>query len=198
MKSHLAKVSLALLSTVFLLGCQEQGSGAVGPEGLGPELDHKSKPHGGPGGGGGDKVRYSVEAVAGNCSGSPYPLWLSTEPSANSVGAGGGQIVWDPMSAITLMNGVELHSRGQANMNVHKGEISHVNFGRRDDANQVNYTTGGLTPDPAVSPLPQRTFIIEFNRLTEVFAMIARGNKRGPLLGTICVGELVFTPLDGS
>ena len=33
MKAHLAKVSLALLSTVFLLGCQEQGSGPVGPEG---------------------------------------------------------------------------------------------------------------------------------------------------------------------
>ena len=33
MKVHLTKVSLALLSTVFLLGCQEQGSGPVGPEG---------------------------------------------------------------------------------------------------------------------------------------------------------------------
>ncbi len=37
MKSNLAKVSLALLSTVFLLGCQEQGSEPVGPEG--PEFD---------------------------------------------------------------------------------------------------------------------------------------------------------------
>jgi len=35
MKSHLAKVSLALLSAAFLLGCQEQGSGPVGPEGVG-------------------------------------------------------------------------------------------------------------------------------------------------------------------
>ena len=33
MKSHLAKVSLALLSAAFLLGCQEQGSEPVGPEG---------------------------------------------------------------------------------------------------------------------------------------------------------------------
>ena len=37
MKSHLAKVSLALLSAAFLLGCQEQGSGPVGPEG--PQFD---------------------------------------------------------------------------------------------------------------------------------------------------------------
>ncbi len=36
MKSHLAKVSLALLSTAFLLGCQEQGSELVGP---GPEFN---------------------------------------------------------------------------------------------------------------------------------------------------------------
>ncbi len=51
MKAHLTKVSLALLSTVFLLGCQEQGSGPVGPEGLGPEFGHK--PNHNPGGGGG-------------------------------------------------------------------------------------------------------------------------------------------------
>ena len=42
MKSHLAKVSLALLSAAFVLGCQEQGSGPVGPEGLGPEFDKPS------------------------------------------------------------------------------------------------------------------------------------------------------------
>ncbi len=39
MKAHLAKLSLALLSTVFLLGCQGQGSEAVGPDGLGPEFN---------------------------------------------------------------------------------------------------------------------------------------------------------------
>ena len=37
MKAHLAKVSLALLSAAFLLGCQEQGSEPVGPEG--PQFD---------------------------------------------------------------------------------------------------------------------------------------------------------------
>ena len=38
MKAHLAKVSLALLSAAFLLGCQEQGSEPVGPEGLAPQF----------------------------------------------------------------------------------------------------------------------------------------------------------------
>ncbi len=43
MKARLAKVSLALLSTVFLLGGQDMGSGPVGPEGLGPEFDKPVK-----------------------------------------------------------------------------------------------------------------------------------------------------------
>ena len=63
MQAHLTKVSLALLSTVFLLGCQDMGSEPVGPEG--PQFDKKgtgdcaTKPHnlhchgdGGDGGGG--------------------------------------------------------------------------------------------------------------------------------------------------
>ena len=37
MKSSLAKVSLALLSAVFVLGCQDMGTGPVGPDG--PQFD---------------------------------------------------------------------------------------------------------------------------------------------------------------
>ncbi len=63
MKAHLTKLSLALLSTVFLLGCQEQGSGPVGPEGLGPEFDHKPK-HNPGGGGGGDPQLFKVTVTS--------------------------------------------------------------------------------------------------------------------------------------
>lgn len=42
MKTHLAKVSLALLSAALVLGCQDQGSGTVGPDGLGPQFAKKS------------------------------------------------------------------------------------------------------------------------------------------------------------
>ena len=38
MKSDLVKLSLALLSAVFILGCQDQGSGPVGPDGLVPQF----------------------------------------------------------------------------------------------------------------------------------------------------------------
>ena len=42
MKAHLTKLSLALLSAVFLLGCQEQASSPVGLEG--PQFDKKGDP----------------------------------------------------------------------------------------------------------------------------------------------------------
>ena len=67
MKSHLTKVSLALLSAAFLLGCQEQGSEPVGPEGLGPEfkLDCDLKPadhpcHGGSNGGENEDATFTA------------------------------------------------------------------------------------------------------------------------------------------
>ena len=41
MKSHLAKVSLALISAAFLFGCQEQASSPVGLEGPGPQFAAK-------------------------------------------------------------------------------------------------------------------------------------------------------------
>ncbi len=54
MKRHALIMSAALLSTALLLGCEDQGSGPVGPEDIGPQLTHKKdKEHGGKGGGGG-------------------------------------------------------------------------------------------------------------------------------------------------
>ena len=43
MKSSLTKVCLALLSTAFLLSCQDLGSGPVGPDGLVPQFDKPVK-----------------------------------------------------------------------------------------------------------------------------------------------------------
>ena len=65
MKAHLAKVSLALLSVAFLLGCQEQGSEPVGPDGQDPEFTHKNeKPHGGGGGGGKGALHPATGSLA--------------------------------------------------------------------------------------------------------------------------------------
>ncbi len=54
MKRHALIMSAAVLSAALLLGCEDQGSGPVGPEDIGPQLTHKNgKEHGGKGGGGG-------------------------------------------------------------------------------------------------------------------------------------------------
>ena len=41
MKKHLVKLSLALLSAVFILGCQDLGTGVVASDGPGPQFDKK-------------------------------------------------------------------------------------------------------------------------------------------------------------
>jgi hypothetical protein len=55
MRPQRVALPLALLSAAFLLGCQEQASGPVEPDGLAPRFTHKDpdKVHGGPKGGGG-------------------------------------------------------------------------------------------------------------------------------------------------
>ena len=49
MKSSLAKVTLALLSAVFILGCQDVGSGPVGPGGLEIQAKREKDPRKGDG-----------------------------------------------------------------------------------------------------------------------------------------------------
>ncbi len=42
MKSNLTKLSLALLSAVFVLGCQDVGTGVVASDGPGPQFVKKA------------------------------------------------------------------------------------------------------------------------------------------------------------
>ena len=64
--------SVALVTAAFLLGCQEQASNPVGPEGLGPQFTHKEggKDKGTPGGNTGDPLTFTV-TVSGKISGGP-------------------------------------------------------------------------------------------------------------------------------
>ena len=69
MKSHLTKVCLALLSAVFILGCQDLGSGPVGPEGVVPQFNKPNKNgdhnHGADDGGG---PTYNISMIDGDIS----------------------------------------------------------------------------------------------------------------------------------
>ena len=90
MKAHLAKVSLALLSVAFLLGCQEQGSDPVGPEGLGPEFHHGKGSHadGGGGASSGDNPGASIYeyTFTGDITTDPSPAGARNTAGNNNDG----------------------------------------------------------------------------------------------------------------
>ena len=87
MKAHLAKVSLALLSTVFLFGCQEQGpAGPEGPQfhGTPCEEDHKKDEGcGGGGGGGGGKEAVTLD-LEGSMEVGELPVTIGNNLGANN------------------------------------------------------------------------------------------------------------------
>ncbi len=91
MKAHLARVSLALLSTVFLLGCQEQGSGPVGPDGpqfhgTACEKHHKKDEGcGGGGGGGGKDIPVGVTVDGGMNTGTEPPQLMQLAEDESSL-----------------------------------------------------------------------------------------------------------------
>ena len=84
MKSNLAKVSVALLSAVFILGCQDLGTGVVASDGAGPQFavnfcDKKPnhpKCGGGDGGGGKPSVPVVKVTVAGGMTASKQDIEL--------------------------------------------------------------------------------------------------------------------------
>lgn len=91
MKTHLTKVSLALLAAAFLLGCQERGSEPVGPEGVGPQFaegggqlfarklcDDGNPPPCPKDGGAAEGVPVSVTALEGITSVASWPSQLRT------------------------------------------------------------------------------------------------------------------------
>ena len=110
MKSGLVKLSLALLSAVFVLGCMDQGPGPVGVDGLVPQFapGNNGKPDK-PGGDGGselaevtlgppmemasllasgqnDDVKVSLGVFF---SGHPIEMAFDTESCVKTIGAGG-------------------------------------------------------------------------------------------------------------
>jgi hypothetical protein len=68
MKFDLTKVAIALLSAVFILGCQDQGTGVVEADGLGPQFAKKcdSPPCGKDDGGGGGGLIKTATLVLGD------------------------------------------------------------------------------------------------------------------------------------
>ncbi len=194
MKAHLTKVSLALLSTVFLLGCQDLGSGPVGPEGLGPEFTHKGDPHGKPGGGGGDPIVLEVAFTTHTGDGTfPHddPTLTTPEPVNNGrkfLNSSGFAInKFKPKGSDILMLTAAFNAHRKA------GKIVSllVWVGDADPFYQSTdvYKSPSLTIDPPFAPLAEG-FTLHVHR----DHLPVTGKNASSSIGTISVADVVFTP----
>ena len=94
-----------------------------------------------------------------------------------------------------------LNKLGIANVVVRKGEIEEVVLYNGNQETGVRYTTGeisfttsgGALLDDGTAP---DQFTITGTDNVPVYPLTTRGNKRGPQVGTICVGDMVYTRTD--
>ena len=99
MKKYALTMSVAVLSAALLLGCQEQGSGPVGPDGLGPAFSHKDSHN--PGGGNGDVTPIMVD-LSGGMRASSQPVVVQKDNEREFVLRGDGRILTQLSMAIDL------------------------------------------------------------------------------------------------
>ena len=92
---------------------------------------------------------------------------------------------------------VALNYLANANVGAHRGQIDFVVLYIRNQATNVNYTTGEISFTPSGPLLDDGSVPDQFTITGEdnvlVYPLTARGNKKGPPVGTICVGDMVYT-----
>ena len=135
-----------------------------------------------------------MEAVAPGCvAGNAWVL-----PNNGESGEGLFARWPDDLTVTTVApgGGVSLTGRASANVILGKKPFDKVvlyldtNIGL---PNRVRYNTDPLRILNIVDP-SSNTFTIEVRAAAAaVYPLTARGNKQGPSVGTICVGDLVFT-----
>ena len=178
MKAHLAKVSLALLSTAFLLGCQEQGSNPVGPEGLGPEFTHKNGEHGKGGrGGGGGKTDLAVTYTT-------HADTVFASPTFTTKRLIGEGCELDPPLELAGYVWV-LCAQGQR---VRGGKLTEIHVWVTETGDSV-WHSGWLPVDPPVTLFAGLTLHLHADNV----ALSKEHDKKAPSPGTISVVDLVYT-----
>ena len=83
MRVRLTRVSLALLSATFLLGCQDLGTGVEAPDGLVPQFGKGNGKGKGKGGGGGDVAGF-LTLTDGMATATDLPVLLSGSYAAQN------------------------------------------------------------------------------------------------------------------
>ena len=157
-----------------------------------------------PGGKDDDKsVAYSVKATQGDCpsrNDDPVlnrndPLWNAWTSDIPGFTSKNTLFTKWPIGALTVtINGpgnIELKGKS-ATVGMHKGQI--VKVGLYGGFGGVRYTTGQLDITPFDNPSPNAFPIQVRQDGVHVYPLTAKGNKTGLSVGTICVGDLEFTP----
>ncbi len=193
MKSHLTKVSLALLSTVFLLGCQGQGSEPVGPEG--PQFDKKGTGrcaaaadeghcHGGGDDDGGGALQVTFTTDGGFVATDPTLTTLAPTPVNHKLGGGFA------MNPITV--GGFILQRVDAYPRIKAGNVTEVEFYFYDTEGNI-YHAGPPWPsvDPAVPVSDGFTLHLHANGVE-----LRTGNgPNSTVIGTVSIADAVYTPV---
>ena len=146
-----------------------------------------------------DKPVFEVDAVlawpctALNASNS----WVSTSPGLTGDGSLSPRWAQGDLTVTTVAPGGGVFLTGRASVNVILGKdkvalYMDTNIGL---PNRVRYNTDAL-PISIVGDTSSGTFAIQVRAdPVNVYPLTARGNKQGPSVGTICVGDLVYTKL---
>ena len=137
MKSDLVKSSLALLSAVFILGCQDLGSGPVGPDGLVPQFHaahedctgHKKNDLGcdDPGDPGGDQRFNVTMTIAGADLSNPLVQTGRVHNDANGILMDNFKLdlsFLTELAGLTCGSGIPVGLTGELNDNATFGQIS--------------------------------------------------------------------------
>jgi len=198
MKAHLTKLSLALLSTVFLLGCQDMGSGPVGPDELVPQFGKgggKGKP-----GGDGDVTPMQATFTLGDLNTPISPTFLNIDP----IGFEKNLLVPYESFRIYLIpadqdgsNVQMLKATFTVRLDKKTGQIATVKLWLANTENFRQATVLWHTDNVAVKNevFPNAAgFTVEVD--LDNVPLHAKGDRGDPVSrGSISIGHLVYTPV---
>ena len=188
MKLNLAKVSLALLGAVFVLGCQDVGSGPVGPDGLEPQFA-KGGGHGKPDGGETTIFQVTFPTVSTTHFSATDPTLTTTAPTTVNHKLWGiiFSNAWDGIKLGDIeLRRVAVYPRMKA------GKVTSVAI-HFNDSNIVGsgtaYHTGRLPVDPPEPVSGVFTLHLHANSVE------LRESQNSPSIGTVSIADAVYTPV---
>jgi len=181
----------ALLCAALLLGC---GKDRLAPDGVAPRLSHGRGGHAG--GVGQEKIPWNVDALAGDfCVPGDPANWVST--SAGTTDGTGFHVVWGDAIVVTPDGGYTLSDDAEMTAESRGGDIRSVRFWIDDVAGPdgIQHSSDDVSFDPPVVPDANGfTLHVHASALQVWRHKQHLGGPRVQMIGTICVGDLIFTP----